>query len=1189
MNKGQIGRHYTVVLFANAVSLIFGLLATVLIAHYFGSGREVDALFIALSLPQIIGQIVLSVALVAILPVYIEHRNSRGLSHAQSMIAPVFYAGGAILSGLTIVIMLAAEPLIRLLAPGFNAQNVATGAYILRWLAPMIPLLGLSGILQGIENANQRFARAAWSKPLLTATALGTLWAFASGQGVIAYVWGNLLGGTLGLLWQWHEVWKQGDFRPRVSGLRVSLAQFKTAFGSIFVARVVGQIGVLITGMVASTVSVGAVAVLGYAQKIVSVPFLAAGSFGTILFPALALAKAGTDNARQLRLLWRSVRAMAVLGLVFTIPLVLWAEPLIQFLFERGAFDAAATASAALVLQVLALSIVFVATNTVVGNVFWIQKWFAPRLILEAIAIMLLITASIIFGNWWGVSGLAMATLIEFAFLTIAGLKYVQNRTPTSDLRTHYLILGKLAVLGVAITAVGWFFVPSVELLREWSFGYRGTLILGGMAASAAVFVIAGFVWAIPEIDDALALLAGKLLRRARELDPERRALLPARVRAKIMRTASGLAPRRAVRPTRPESIAALISGASIGSVAADFRNTPRPAGLYDGARCIAFAEELQLAADAACRRDCDMLGWGRINLGRPINWRKDYDSGYVWPKVHHTRVKAVQSKRGADCKFPWEVARCQHWAWLACAPADGDRALTEMLSQFREFASSNPPGVGINYANAMEVGIRAINWTCAFRASADRLADSDVAHLAVEMHAAASHISRNLEYISRGHNTNHYIADLAGLYTIGTMFPALPGASEWYRLAGDELAAELPHQFDQDGMHREGAPAYARLVLEFYLFCFILGRRATDPRVDAWAPGLEAGLDALAAMIYPDGTLPKFGDDDSGRLLVPPGEPPNDYRYLIQIGAALFDRADWKTKAGVTPRPGLEFWLGQEGVHRYAALAALPGKAETRIFEGSGFAMVRTPDTVLAIQGGRADTKAPRAHLHNDLTSFEYFADGVCWITDAGTYEYTRQPVWRNRFRATAAHNVIQIDDREQNRWRPEWLFYLSADALPAHVQTEQGDIQVGYTASGQPAYTATRKFATSEQGRIVRVLDRVEGEGDHRLALGLNLAPLPFTYLQNDLLLFRSPNGNFLLHVPAPAGFTGTVTDGWYSPRFAARERCFRFELTGVRRLPFEINWSFAAIPVDDDLYAWVEKLGCDVRSERVEVRRR
>ena len=104
MDKGQIGRHTAVVLLANFGSMVLGLLATVMVAHYFGSGPAVDAFFVALAVPQVVGQILLSVALISIVPGYLRTKTESGVAAAQESVAPVFYISAVVLSGFGILL-----------------------------------------------------------------------------------------------------------------------------------------------------------------------------------------------------------------------------------------------------------------------------------------------------------------------------------------------------------------------------------------------------------------------------------------------------------------------------------------------------------------------------------------------------------------------------------------------------------------------------------------------------------------------------------------------------------------------------------------------------------------------------------------------------------------------------------------------------------------------------------------------------------------------------------------------------------------------------------------------------------------------------------------------------------------------------------------------------------------------------
>ncbi len=72
-----------------------------------------------------------------------------------------------------------------------------------------------------------------------------------------------------------------------------------------------------------------------------------------------------------------------------------------------------------------------------------------------------------------------------------------------------------------------------------------------------------------------------------------------------------------------------------------------------------------------------------------------------------------------------------------------------------------------------------------------------------------------------------------------------------------------------------------------------------------------------------PDGTAPQIGDNDDGRLhiLSDYGNWSRlDHRYLLSVGAVMFERGEFKAAAGVFPEEA--FWLvGAEGLNIYKVL----------------------------------------------------------------------------------------------------------------------------------------------------------------------------------------------------------------------------------------------------------------------------
>ena len=98
---------------------------------------------------------------------------------------------------------------------------------------------------------------------------------------------------------------------------------------------------------------------------------------------------------------------------------------------------------------------------------------------------------------------------------------------------------------------------------------------------------------------------------------------------------------------------------------------------------------------------------------------------------------------------------------------------------------------------------------------------------------------------------------------------------------------------------------------------------------------------------------------------------------------------------------------------------------------------MLQNDSTHVFIDCGEIGMRGRGGHGHNDILSFELFMRGSGVISDCGAYVYTASREWRNKFRSTAFHNTIQVDDEEVNRFvEPNALWQMQYDAIPDNVQ---------------------------------------------------------------------------------------------------------------------------------------------------------
>ena len=578
-------------------------------------------------------------------------------------------------------------------------------------------------------------------------------------------------------------------------------------------------------------------------------------------------------------------------------------------------------------------------------------------------------------------------------------------------------------------------------------------------------------------------------------------------------------------------------------------------------------------AAERTTRHEFDLLGSGpfkpvdperpAIGSYEPIDWYLDPVRRLRFPTgVHHKAWKLYEMRPGnADVKYPWELARCQHWVTLAQAyRLTGDqRFAVEIANQLDDFVAANPVGIGINWTCTMDVGLRAVSWVVALdlvRGSAVDAGFWPRAFAALFDHGLF--IKANLENTYEV-TSNHFLSNVLGLWFLAAMFDDVDPGADWAAFARQSLETEIDVQVLPDGADFESSVPYHRLVTELFLGAARLADTRGEPLSDHYRSRVCAMAAYLADVTRPDGLMPQSGDADDGRLHICGGlgsASPQDGRHLLGPAAAMFGRADWMTIGdaaaaweaawwgfGETPRP-------QE---MYSTVA--------RLYPDAGHAVVRDGANYLLVTNSMVGTKGFGNHKHNDQLSFEYHAGGPV-VVDPGSYVYTSDPAARNLFRGTAYHNTLMIDDVEQNEFNPEWLFRTFEHAKAEHVLFSVGESlvryrgrHVGYRRLAQ-GVTHERDFQFDPRSGRLRIEDTLDGTGEHALRWHFHLAPGVEVHVDGGACVLSGAGIDVRLEVPNDLSLT--VDDAWYSPSYGRRVACRAVNLS-TRTQVGNRQWTF------------------------------
>lgn len=501
-------------------------------------------------------------------------------------------------------------------------------------------------------------------------------------------------------------------------------------------------------------------------------------------------------------------------------------------------------------------------------------------------------------------------------------------------------------------------------------------------------------------------------------------------------------------------------------------------------------AQLLERAARITDEHCWPVLGYGEKCFGEKIDWLKDPLSGAAWPLDFHADVQLFR-KDGSDARVLWEVNRLAHLVTLARAFAvtNDEKYAVEIFAQLESWREQNPTGRGANWACAMEAALRAINLLAVFELlrRSSQLNEETLPHFLQLLNQHGRHIRRNLEF-SYLSTSNHYLSDVAGLLWLGMMLPELADAHEWRAFGLRQLLIEMDKQVLRDGADFEASTGYHRLVLELFLYSFMLCRANKIEIDEKYWQKLRAMLDYVRAYLRPDGRAPLVGDTDSGQILPFVRRAADDHAYVLALGAVVFDEPRFKTETLKTAMPEEVLWvLGEEGVRAFQNLRERNEGVTSQAFTDAGTYIMRDDDLYLLFNASGNGLMGRGSHGHNDALSIEVSACGTSFIVDPGTYVYSADLRERHLFRSTAYHSTVEVDGAEQNSTDQSLPFVIGDEAHPRVLRWENGterDIIVaehdGYKRLAE-GVTHRRSVRFEKRERLWIVEDSLTGAGEH------------------------------------------------------------------------------------------------------------
>lgn len=476
--------------------------------------------------PNIVYELVLGGILTSVfVPVFVEWLHKHGRDEAWLVADRVLTIALVVLGAVAVLGAVFAPQIIRLYLLASDApdkeQQVALGAFFLRWFMPQIVFYGIGAVATGLMNAERRFTVPMFAPILNNLVVIATfgIYAMLLGSGTpsvdgITFAEKTVLaaGTTLGVMAMtialWPSLRRLGfRWRLRFDWNHPAVRRLGKLAVWVVVYVVANQVAYVIIIVLTGRFQPGGYLIYANAFILFQLPHaIFAVSIFTALLPAMSGRWTDDDPTGVRTLFSRGLRDTAVIIVPAALGYLVLALPIVRLLLLYGNASQADAEVIARTLQAFALGLPFFSAFQLLTRTFYaMQDTRTPALVNVAAAVVN-IAADLVYVFWfrWDVPGLALGHATSYVFATAVCLILLRRRLGGIDGRRVVHTVVKVVPASAAAAGAAFLASEGVQRLLGSDAGTAGRLVQVGAAVGAGllVFVASTLILRIEETDE---------------------------------------------------------------------------------------------------------------------------------------------------------------------------------------------------------------------------------------------------------------------------------------------------------------------------------------------------------------------------------------------------------------------------------------------------------------------------------------------------------------------------------------------------------------------------------------------------------------------------------------------------------------------------------------------------------------
>jgi len=406
---------------------ILALVKDVVISAYFGTGQEIDAYFMAMNTNTVLFIAFWSTITIVFLPLYSEALIRNGKKSASDYASKTLNIFSVISIVLMVLIILFAPQILDAIDLSEEVARREIAIVCLRMMTLSFLFSTVTTFLTSMQlTHNQYFF--VHLVPIINNFVVILAAIFLSGTyGVYSIVIAGVLAWVIQLPLHLFAVRTYFSYIPKISLPKEDLKRLGFLIAPAFLGLLVDQLNLLVNTVLVSGLDLGSISALNYANKLVT---LASGTFivaiMTMMFPLFSKNAAENNMPALNQSISSGVRLIFLIMVPITLVTLFFHQDIVQIVFQRGAFDAEATALTSPILFYFSLGLIFLGLREVFNKAFYAMKITTIPLYISLVSVAVNIPLSIWLVGEMQANGLALATSLSlslYAFLQVILLR----------------------------------------------------------------------------------------------------------------------------------------------------------------------------------------------------------------------------------------------------------------------------------------------------------------------------------------------------------------------------------------------------------------------------------------------------------------------------------------------------------------------------------------------------------------------------------------------------------------------------------------------------------------------------------------------------------------------------------------------------------------------------------------------